>query len=58
MNMTDTVGLALTDMCTVRNRYLGHVTGFQPIRDQYFLIRSVPDLKIYILSGDLSRDLS
>ena len=23
-------------------RYLGHVTGYQPIRDQYFLIRSVP----------------
>ena len=22
-------------------RYLGHVTGYQPIRDQYFLIRSV-----------------
>eukprot|EP00116_Pleurobrachia_bachei_P002225 sb/3462487/ len=26
-----------------RTRYLGHVTGYQPIRDQYFLIRSVPD---------------
>ena len=23
-------------------RYLGHVTGYQPIRDQYFLIRSAP----------------
>ena len=21
--------------------YLGHVTGYQPIRDQYFLVRSV-----------------
>ena len=26
----------------IRSRYLGHVTGYQPIRDQYFLIRSVP----------------
>eukprot|EP00116_Pleurobrachia_bachei_P018154 sb/3478416/ len=25
-----------------RTRYLGHVTGYQPIRDQYFLIWSVP----------------
>eukprot|EP00116_Pleurobrachia_bachei_P008641 sb/3468903/ len=27
----------------IRTRYLGHVTGYKPIRDQYFLIRSVPD---------------
>eukprot|EP00116_Pleurobrachia_bachei_P002114 sb/3462376/ len=27
----------------IRTRYLGHVTGYQPINDQYFLIRSVPD---------------
>eukprot|EP00116_Pleurobrachia_bachei_P018838 sb/3479100/ len=26
----------------IRTRYLGHVTVYQPIRDQYFLIRSVP----------------
>eukprot|EP00116_Pleurobrachia_bachei_P016505 sb/3476767/ len=26
----------------IRTRYLGHVTGYQPIRDQHFLIRSVP----------------
>eukprot|EP00116_Pleurobrachia_bachei_P012164 sb/3472426/ len=26
----------------IRSRYLGHVTGCQPISDQYFLIRSVP----------------
>eukprot|EP00116_Pleurobrachia_bachei_P011377 sb/3471639/ len=26
----------------IRTRYLGHVTGYQPIRGQYFLIRSVP----------------
>eukprot|EP00116_Pleurobrachia_bachei_P005031 sb/3465293/ len=25
----------------IRARYLGHVTGYQPIRDQHFLIRSV-----------------
>eukprot|EP00116_Pleurobrachia_bachei_P015159 sb/3475421/ len=29
---------------SIRTRYLGHVTGYQPIRDQYFLIRSVPDI--------------
>ena len=28
----------------IRTRYLGHVTGYQPIRDQYFLIWSVPAL--------------
>eukprot|EP00116_Pleurobrachia_bachei_P003680 sb/3463942/ len=27
----------------IKTRYLGHVTGYQPIRDEYFLIRSVPD---------------
>ena len=27
----------------IRTRYLGHVTGDQPIRDQYFLILSVPE---------------
>eukprot|EP00116_Pleurobrachia_bachei_P005087 sb/3465349/ len=26
----------------IRTRYLGHMTGYQPIRDQYFLIRLVP----------------
>eukprot|EP00116_Pleurobrachia_bachei_P013229 sb/3473491/ len=26
----------------IRTRYLGHVTGNQPIRGQYFLIRPVP----------------
>eukprot|EP00116_Pleurobrachia_bachei_P017834 sb/3478096/ len=26
----------------IRTRYLGHVTDYQPIKDQYFLIRSVP----------------
>eukprot|EP00116_Pleurobrachia_bachei_P012567 sb/3472829/ len=29
---------------SIRSRYLGHVTGYQPIRDQYFLIRSVPGI--------------
>ena len=28
----------------IRARYLGHVTGYQPIRDQYFLVRSVPSV--------------
>ena len=26
----------------IRTRYFGHVTGYQPIRDQHSLIRSVP----------------
>ena len=37
----------------IKTRYLGHVTGYQPIRDQYFLIWSVPDFKIYILSREI-----
>ena len=28
----------------IRTRYLSHVTGYQPIRGLYFLIRSVPGL--------------
>eukprot|EP00116_Pleurobrachia_bachei_P015444 sb/3475706/ len=31
----------------IRTRYLGDVTGYQPIRDQYFLIRPVPDYHSY-----------
>ena len=33
----------------IRTRYLGHVTDYQPIRDQYSLIRSVhaPDLSYH-----------
>ena len=27
----------------IRSRYLDHVTGHQPIREQYFMIRSVPN---------------
>ena len=27
---------------SIRTRYLGHVTGYQPFRDQYFLIQSIP----------------
>eukprot|EP00116_Pleurobrachia_bachei_P017748 sb/3478010/ len=30
-------------------RHLGHVTGYQPIRDQYFLIPSVPGTNSYLL---------
>eukprot|EP00116_Pleurobrachia_bachei_P011238 sb/3471500/ len=30
-----------TNKQPIRTRYLGHVTGYQPIRDQYFLIRPV-----------------
>eukprot|EP00116_Pleurobrachia_bachei_P005557 sb/3465819/ len=32
----------------IRTRYLGHVTGYQPIRDQYFLIRSIDSILIYL----------
>ena len=28
----------------IRTRYLAHVTGYQPIRDQYFKYQSVPDI--------------
>ena len=28
----------------IRTRYLGHVTGYQPIRHQYFLVQTVPGL--------------
>eukprot|EP00116_Pleurobrachia_bachei_P016585 sb/3476847/ len=31
-----------TSKQSIRTLYLGHVTGDQPIRDHYFLIRSVP----------------
>eukprot|EP00116_Pleurobrachia_bachei_P017676 sb/3477938/ len=27
----------------IRTRYLDHVTGYQPIKDRYFLIRSVTE---------------
>eukprot|EP00116_Pleurobrachia_bachei_P015668 sb/3475930/ len=32
----------------IRIRYLSHVTGYQPIRDQYFLIRSVPGIIVVL----------
>eukprot|EP00116_Pleurobrachia_bachei_P018233 sb/3478495/ len=34
----------------IRTRYLGNVTGCQPIRDQYFLIRSVPVMEAALMS--------
>ena len=33
----------------IRARYLGHVTGYQPITDQQFLIRSVPACHVQTL---------
>ena len=33
----------------IRTRYFGHVTGYQPIRDQYSLIRSVPAVSFHVL---------
>ena len=35
-----------TSKTPIRTRYLDHVTGYQPIRDQYFQYRSVPDSDI------------
>eukprot|EP00116_Pleurobrachia_bachei_P016919 sb/3477181/ len=32
----------------IRTRSLGHVTGYQPIRDQYVLIRSVPGINYIV----------
>eukprot|EP00116_Pleurobrachia_bachei_P003538 sb/3463800/ len=32
-----------TSKHSIRTRYLCHVTGYQPFRDQFFLIRSVPE---------------
>ena len=32
----------------IKTRCLDHVTGYQPIRDQYFLIRSVPSCLVSI----------
>eukprot|EP00116_Pleurobrachia_bachei_P018832 sb/3479094/ len=36
----------------IRTRYLGHVAGCQPIRDQNFLIRSVPDTHFIVSHKD------
>ena len=35
-------GKYVNNQSEVRTRYLGQVTGYQPIRDQYFKVRSVP----------------
>eukprot|EP00116_Pleurobrachia_bachei_P011389 sb/3471651/ len=35
--------LTETSKQPIRTRYLGHMTGYQPMRDQYFLIRSIPE---------------
>ena len=36
---------------SISARYLGHVTGYQPIRDQYFMVRSFPALYYWILNS-------
>eukprot|EP00116_Pleurobrachia_bachei_P018321 sb/3478583/ len=52
---TEVWGLTQTSKQPIRSRYLGHVTGYQPIRDHYFLIRSVPGgcwvINCYLRSG-------
>eukprot|EP00116_Pleurobrachia_bachei_P011653 sb/3471915/ len=35
----------------IKTRYLGHVTGYQPISDQYILIRLVPAQQNLIVPG-------
>ena len=40
----------------IRARYLGHVTVYQPIRDQYFLVRSFPGKLLTWLSPSLHQD--
>ena len=43
----------------IRTPDLGHVTGFQPIRDQYFLVQSVPAYYIiYSFSESSGREES
>eukprot|EP00116_Pleurobrachia_bachei_P010328 sb/3470590/ len=37
----------------IRTRYSGHVTGYQPIRDQYFLIRFLPSVISLLISAQL-----
>ena len=37
----------------IRTRYLGHVTGFQPIRDQYFQYWSVPEMGAVDSGGEI-----
>ena len=39
----------------IRTLYLGHVTGYQPITDQYFLIRSVPDFDFHLKHDSFCR---
>eukprot|EP00116_Pleurobrachia_bachei_P000955 sb/3461217/ len=42
----------------ISTRYLGHVTSYRPIRDQYFLIRSVPALSLSLSFHSSSLSLS
>eukprot|EP00116_Pleurobrachia_bachei_P007836 sb/3468098/ len=39
----------------IKTRYLGHVTVYQPIRDQYFLIRSVPTIHLSTIGRSRTR---
>ena len=36
----------------IRTRYLDHVTGYQPIRNEYFLIQSVSAFWRYLMLYD------
>eukprot|EP00116_Pleurobrachia_bachei_P009602 sb/3469864/ len=42
----------------IRTRYLGHVTGYQPTRGQYFLIRSVPAVSVKYNNRELTLSMA
>ena len=39
---------------SIKDLSVGHVTGYQPIRDQYFLVRSVPVVEVLGTGDNLS----
>ena len=41
----------------IRSRCLDHVTGYQPIKDQYLLIRSVPGEYFTVCESAIQRKL-
>eukprot|EP00116_Pleurobrachia_bachei_P014573 sb/3474835/ len=47
LKQSNLMGVGDTSKHPIRTRYLGHVTGNQPITDQCFLIRSVSAVYLY-----------
>eukprot|EP00116_Pleurobrachia_bachei_P014571 sb/3474833/ len=37
----------------IRTRYLGHVTGYQPIRDQYYLVDHILEIRVAGLTNNI-----